>query len=202
MRILIHGPQGSGKSSVGKALADHLKIPFIGAGLVFRHVSEKSRFYEILHTYMSQGELVPNSIAGRIFENAVHHIAPNNTYVLDSWMRDMEQLKHFDPDPTHVVVLNISRDTSKKRILGRRICESTGEMYNIYYNTPEELAECKGELIQRDDDTEEALDKRLDIYYNDTMQVIEYYKKQGIVTQVDAEPPLQEVIESTIKIFR
>lgn len=191
MIILLMGPQGSGKGTVGEFLSQRLNIPLIDVGSLLRTVSLDHPKYEEITTAMKKGELVLSLVVASLIKERISQGDCVDGYILDGWGRNMENIQKFNPDPDKVVVLNISRDTSMKRISGRRICDSDGKSYNINTLPTEELAKCKGNLIQRPDDTEEAVNKRLDIYYSETAAVIEFFRKQGKVVEVDAEglPP-------------
>ena len=120
-------------------------------------------------------------------------------YILDGWARNMGNLGFFDPGFDKAIVFKLSRQSSVKRITGRRVCTADGRTYNIYTLPKEELEACEGKLVQRDDDTEEAVNRRLDIYYSETMEVVEYLKQQGIVVEIDAEPMPDKIFKSTLK---
>ncbi|MBD3366101.1 AAA family ATPase [candidate division WWE3 bacterium] len=199
MRLMVMGPQGSGKGTTGKMLADHLNLPFISLGKVFREIPQDHALYDAIDQAMDAGELVPLPISSKIIAERLAQPDCSNGFVLDGWCRRMEDLHAYDPNPDTVLVLDISRETSIKRITGRRICTSDGKNYNIYTLPKEQLKECKGELIQREDDTKEAVETRLNIYYTQTKEVIEHFKKQGIVKTIDAEGPPEEVFENALE---
>jgi adenylate kinase len=142
---------------------------------------------------MIKGELAPNNITAEILRTALQGEAFKNGYILDGWARQLSDLEQFDPEPDLVVVLNISRETSIKRVSGRRLCSLDGETYNIYTMPPEDLKKCHGTLTQREDDTTEAVNKRLDIYYNSTVKVLDFYKKKGVLVELDGEGSPDEV---------
>jgi adenylate kinase len=105
----------------------------------------------------------------------------------------------YNPNPDIVLVIDISRETSIKRISGRRTCTSDGKIYNIYTLPKEILAECKGELVQREDDTEEAVKTRLEIYYSQTQEVIDYFIAQEKAKIIDGEGTPQEVFDLALE---
>jgi len=199
MRILLIGPQGSGKGTLGSFLSDHLEIPFISGGDLLRDLAENSPYYREVHTYMEKGALVPLDIMSGIIRERISQEDCTNGFIMDGWCRRTDDLKAFDPKFDLVLVLNISRETSIKRITGRRICSSNGKTYNIYTLPKEELEECTGELIQREDDTKEAVETRLNIYYTQTQEVIDYFEKKGLLKIIDAEGMPDEVLQNALK---
>ncbi len=197
MKILLMGPQGCGKGTIGKMLSEKLGLPLIEVGGLLRAASENNPNYKNLAEYLNKGKLAPYGLTADIIIEKIASL-DSAGYILDGWCRAMDELPYFDPKPDIVIVLNISRETSIKRITGRRICDSDGKTYNIYTLPKDELEKCAGNLVQRADDTEEAVNQRLAIYYNETTQVIEYYKKQGKVLEVSAEPLPDEILENIL----
>lgn len=189
------GPQGCGKGTIAELLGAKLNLPIVSVGALLRAVPESSPYHDVLQTSMNSGELAPNDIVAKIIEGELSRPEFSNGYILDGWLRQISDVNLFDPNPNLVFVLNISRETSLKRISGRRLCTLDGETYNIYTLPKEELAKCHGALIQREDDTIEAVNKRLDIYYTKTQEVIDYYKKKGVLIEIDGEGSPNEVFE-------
>lgn len=201
MKIFIMGPQGSGKGTIGSMLSERLGLPFVSLGEVFRQVSKDNSYYEAIQTAMSSGELVPLHIAASLIKDRLSKPDCQEGFILDGWCRRMLDVNTFDPEPDVVIVLDISRETSIKRITGRRKCTSDGKTYNIYTLPKEQLKECEGELIQREDDTEEAVTRRLNIYYTETKEVIDFYRKKGLVKVIDAEGMPEEVFQNALEVL-
>lgn len=199
MKILLMGPQGCGKGTQGERLSEKLHIPLVGAGNLLRSLTKSHPRYTEVMQYINAGNLAPFELVADLLVDRVSQPDCANGYLLDGWARDMGNLGFFDPGFDKVLVFNISRETSIKRITGRRICETDGKTYNIYTLPEEELAKCKGAFIQREDDTEEAVSVRLDVYYTKTIEVIEHFKLQGISVEVDAEGTPDEVFEAACK---
>jgi len=192
------GPQGSGKGTIGKMLSQHLKLPLVTLGQLLRDLPESNPRYNEVNDLMDRGELVPFDIAAALLKERISHEDCVNGYIMDGWARNMENLAHLDPDFDKVLVLTIAKETSVKRISGRRTCDTDGKIYNIHTLPKEDLANCKGMLVQRDDDTEEAVKKRLAIYYSETQEVIDHFKKKGIVVEVNAEGMPDEVFADVL----
>lgn len=196
MKILILGPQGSGKGTVGKMLCERLNIAHVSSGELLRNLPVTHPKFQEVQDTMNKGDLVSQKLVASLIRERVEDADCSKGYLLDGWGRAMIDLKYFDPGFDVVLVLNISRETSVKRITGRRICDTDGQTYNIYTLPREELEKCTGNLIQREDDTEEAVNHRLDIYYSETLDVINHFKSKGLVTEVDAEGMPDEVLQN------
>lgn len=192
------GPQGSGKGTTGSMLARHFDIPLISVGETLRAIPKGYPHYETINSAMEAGDLVPSKIMHEILKARLSSKDCASGFILDGWARRIEDLQAYDPQPDAVLVLEISRETSFLRITGRRICTSNGKTYNIYTLPKERLKECSGELIQRDDDTEEAVKKRLEIYYTQTQEVLDFFEEKGILKHVDAEGSPEAVFENAL----
>lgn len=199
MKILLMGPQGCGKGTQGKKLSKHLGIPLIGVGNILRSLPEDHPSYKTIHDAIDHGNLAPQDMIADLLRERVQEPDCANGFIFDGWGRSMIDFEYFDPKFDKIVVLNLSRESSIKRITGRRMCSTDGKIYNINTLPKEELAKCKGELIQRVDDTEEAVNVRLNIYYTETVKTIEHFKKKGIVVEVDAEPMPDVIFENVLK---
>ena len=199
MKILIIGPPASGKGTIGDLLSVKLRIPLVSGGELLRALTAKHPRYEELHKKMDAGELAPSDLVADLLKERVSHSDCSNGYILDGWARNINNLKYFDPKFDLVLFLDISEETAIKRISGRRICELTGETYNIYTMDKKELAECPSGFTQRDDDKENVVKERLAVYRKETSPVIEYFKKQHILVEIDAEPAPEEVFKNVCK---
>ncbi len=202
MKILLLGPQGSGKGTIGEMLSGHLNIPLVGSGELLRDLSETHPDYAMIHSIIARGDPAPQDKVAKLLEERVAQSDCANGFVLDGWGRTMLDLEYFNPGFDKVIVLTLSRETSVKRITGRRICEADGKTYNIYTLPKEELEKCPGALVQRDDDTEEAVNRRLDIYYAETLKVVNYFRGQELVVEVNAEGTPNEVFQATLSALK
>jgi len=198
MKILLIGPQGSGKGTLGPILSNHLEIPFVSGGDLLRDLPKSSSYYDEVCGCMEKGLLVPLDIMSSIVQDRLSQEDCVDGFILDGWCRRLEDLRAFDPEVDIVLVVDISRETSIKRITGRRLCTSDGKTYNIYTLPKEKLEECTGELIQREDDTKEAVEVRLNIYYIQTQEVIDYFEKKGILKVIDGEALPDKVFQNAL----
>ncbi len=198
MVILMMGPQGSGKGTVGRKLSSHLDLPILEVGKLLRDLPTDDYRYSTINEAMKRGELAPVDKVASILKDRIKEAGYANGFILDGWCRQLEDIKEFDPQPDIVLVLDIPRETSIERITGRRICTSDGKVYNINTLPRELLDECEGELVQREDDTERAVNRRLNDYYSLTKKVLDLYKDKGILKVVDASGLPEEVFRNAL----
>lgn len=195
MKILLIGPPACGKGTVGEKLLEQLKIPLVSVGNLLRGIPKSDSRYEKIHEDMDRGQMVDEKITAEVIKERISQPDCQGGYILDGWMREMSDLKFLDLPFDVVLFLNIPWEESIKRISGRRICEEDGFACNIYAKPKTELSceKCGGELIQRDDDREEVVRERFEVYEKDTIPVIDYYKGRGILREVNAEGTPDEV---------
>ncbi len=198
MKILMMGPQGSGKSTIGTMLSQELGVPLIAVGNILRSISESHPSYGLVSSTMRSGSLVDASVVASLLRERVSEPDCAMGYIMDGWGRRLEDLKAFNPGFDVVLNLDIPYDVSLKRISGRRLCTSNGKVYNIYTLPPEMLSECTGDLIQRPDDVEEAVKRRLDIYYSETQKVIDFFKEAGVLRVINAQVPPEQVFKACL----
>lgn len=197
MKILLMGPPASGKGTIGKLMSDELDLPIFSVGQILRDVPEDSPDYKEIHPTMDEGDLVHPPLVARLVKEETEKPKCKNGYILDGWMRNMEQKDYFDPKPDFVIFFNISDETAIRRISGRRFCPEDDFSCNIYTLPPENedhCDKCGGELVQRDDDKEEVVQTRLNLYKKETVPVIEHYREKGKLVEVNGEPTPEEVL--------
>jgi len=198
MKILIMGPPASGKGTIGEMLAKKLNLPLVSTGQLLRDVSESDLRYDEINTPMDNGELVPHHITANVLKERLSKPDCDDGYILDGWMRGLQQKDYFEPDLNAVLFINISPETSIKRISGRRICEKDGFTCNIYTlppKHPDNCDDCNGPLIQRDDDKEDVVKERLEVYEKETIPVVEYYKNKDLLAEIDGEGTPDQVFK-------
>jgi adenylate kinase len=184
MKLLMIGPQACGKGTQGEKLSEYLGIPLVTGGDLLRKLDPTHPRYPEIMRIMNAGELVPQDFLAELYKARVAEPDANNGFILDGWCRKLIDLTFFDPKFDKVVIINIPREESVKRISGRRLCSTDGKVYNIYTLEPSAI-HCAGELTQRADDTEEAVNRRLDIYYTETQKVTDHFKNLGIAVDID-----------------
>ena len=202
MRILLIGPPASGKGTVGRLLGDYLNIPVLSVGKFLRGIPKEHKHYEMINDVMRKGDLVPNHILGKMLTEEIQDSRYKDGVIIEGWLRQISDLDYFDPKPDYVLLLSISKETSRERILNRRVCAAHGHTYNLVYNPPRNEGVCDIDgsvLIVRDDDNEETLEKRWRIHEEKTIKTIEHYKKFGKLVDVSTEETPDKIFEEIKK---
>ncbi len=206
MRIVLLGAPGSGKGTQAKKLMADKNIPQVSTGDMLREaVAAGTRFGLKAKSVMEAGNLVPDDVVLGIISERLEKPDAQEGFILDGFPRtrqqalDLEELLDQMGTPLDTAVLmDVDFDVLMKRLTGRRTCSLTGKLLNVYFSPQEELDACTsagGELIQREDDNEETISNRLDVYRENTEPLIEFYRKRDKLTIVDAEGAIDEVYE-------
>ena len=206
MRIVLLGAPGSGKGTQARKLMAEKNLPQISTGDMLRAaVAAGSRFGQQAKTIMDAGNLVSDEIMLGIISERLAEADAADGFILDGFPRteqqalDLEDLLDQIGKPLDVAVLmDVDFDILTKRLTGRRTCSLTGKLLNVYFSSQEELDECTdagGELVQREDDVEETIKSRLDVYRRQTEPLIEYYRSRDRLKTVDADGPIDTVYE-------
>lgn len=208
MDIVLFGIQGSGKGTLAKALSSEFGFHYFETGGALRKLSQESSVLaEKVKAIIESGKLVPNEIVMEIIEDFMNKIPPNARVVFDGIPRKDDQAESFDKlmqklnrDFTGILI-EVPEKVALERLTSRRICESCKEVYPITF-TAENCAKCGGKLITRSDDTPESIKTRIALYYQETVPVIENYKKQGKLLSIDGTPSIEEVRESFFELVK
>ncbi|MAG29216.1 adenylate kinase [bacterium] len=207
--IIILGPQGSGKGTQGKKLAKKLDIPYLEAGKLLREEiasgSEKGKYFSSIID--KGGHLEDKDINAFMKDKIKESMGGSQGAVVDGFPRSHGQADGFEEVvlPTHVILIEIPDKESIRRLSARRQCPKDGKIYNMITNPPkhnETCDDCNEKLIQRVDDTQEAIQKRLKWYHKDTKPLIERYEKQDILHRIDGMPNISEVEKSVWEVFQ
>ncbi|MGB5688086.1 MAG: adenylate kinase [Woeseiaceae bacterium] len=209
MRIVLLGAPGSGKGTQAKKLMADRNIPQVSTGDMLREaVAAGTRFGLKAKPVIEAGNFVPDEVVLGIISERLARPDAEKGFILDGFPRttqqalDLEELLDQMGTPLDTaVLLDIDFDILMKRLTGRRTCSLTGKLLNVYLSPQEELDECTnagGELIQREDDNEETIANRLSIYGERTEPLIDFYRKRGKLTTIDAEGSIEEVYERLI----
>jgi adenylate kinase len=196
VRIVMLGRQGSGKGTQAARLAVLYGVPHISTGDAFRAAARNgAEVGRLAQSYMDRGELVPDDVVMEVLrEHLLQGKAEPAGFVLDGVPRNIVQAEALagmlGPKGLDVVInLDVSTEVVLRRIAGRRVCTSCGANYNVVDNPPKVPGTCDvcgGKLVQRDDDTEEAVKRRLEIYESVTAPLVDWYEGQGLLATVDA----------------
>lgn len=204
MRIVLLGAPGSGKGTQAKKLMADRHIPQVSTGDMLRDaVAAGTRFGQQAKAVMEAGQLVPDDVMLGIISERLTQPDAADGFILDGFPRteqqanDLEELLDELETPLDAAILmDVDIDILMKRLTGRRTCSVNGELLNIYFSPQAELDACVaagGELVRREDDNEETIGKRLDVYRRQTEPVIGLYRKRGKLKTIDAEGSIDEV---------
>ncbi len=204
MNILIFGPPGSGKSTHSRNIVERYGLSYISSGDIIRsEIARGTSFGRELDRYISRGDLIPDTIVNTLIISRLRRQRSN--FIIDGYPRTAEQvlaLENYLYD--HGINLDlameifISKDESVERIAGRRICPKCGAVYHVKYNPPKIPGRCDvcgSKLVQRDDDREEVVERRYDIYVSNMRPIINFYKRQGLYVRIDGHGSIKEVWE-------
>ena len=206
--IILLGPQGSGKGTQGKKLAKKLDIPYLETGQLLRdEIASGSEDGKRFASFMDKGDLVPPEDAIALMSKKITQaVSDSGGAVIDGFPRSAEQAKGFpkEIEPSHVILIDLPDKESIRRLSARRNCPKDKKIYNMITAPPknnETCDQCGEKLVQRDDDKEDAIKQRLDVYHKDTEPLVEKYEEQGILHRIDGMPDIPEVEKSIWKIF-
>ncbi|MGM5485012.1 MAG: adenylate kinase [Nanobdellota archaeon] len=202
MKILLIGPQGSGKGTQAQKIAERYDIPHISTGDIFReNIKNKTDLGKEAKSYIDNGKLVPDDLTNRLVQDKVKGLSG---FILDGYPRNKTQAKYLDTitDIDIVLEIQLSAEETLKRLAGRRICPKCGENYHINFKPPKEPEKCDhddGDLYQREDDKPEAIHKRMEIYNNETVPVLDYFKDK--VKEINGEQDIENVFSEIRKVL-
>ena len=212
MNLLIIGAPGAGKGTMSDILIKNFNLVHISTGDMLREaVRNETPVGLKAQEHMNKGELVPDEVIHDIIVERLSKDDIDNGFLFDGYPRTRAQaedldviLKQLDKKIDIVINLNIADEELIKRITGRRICPTCGEIYNTYFKAPEKEGicdKCGSELTQRKDDNLDSLKVRLSEYHKNTQPVIEYYEDKGLVKQTDASKGVAQVFEEIRSIL-
>ncbi len=193
--VLLLGAPGAGKGTQSANLADEFGLEHITTGDALRENKDMETEYGAPREFMEAGELVPDPVVNEIVAAAIEAA---DGFVLDGYPRNLDQADFLDEITSLDVILYlaVSRSELVDRLTGRRVCRACGANYHIEFDPPEESGvcdECGGELIHRDDDTEDTVRERLRVYEENTAPVVERYRDHAGFVKVDGERSLPAV---------
>ena len=187
MNIILFGAPGSGKGSQAKLITEDFGIPQISTGDILRdHISRQTDLGKIAKTFIDDGKLVPDEIVISLVKDRISLEDCKNGYILDGFPRTIQQAERLMKFAKIDVVIYIDANINdvERRILTRRICSNCGKIYNISEKYIESCETCGSKLIQRDDDKLEVVRKRIETYLMQSEPLIEYYRKNKILSTV------------------
>ncbi|MDE6748811.1 MAG: adenylate kinase [Lachnospiraceae bacterium] len=204
MKIIMLGAPGAGKGTQAQMIADKYDIPHISTGDIFReNVKKGTELGMEAKKYMDHGLLVPDELTVKILLDRVAQADCKNGYVLDGFPRTIPQAEVLDKAITelgekidYAINVDVPDENIIRRMSGRRACLACGATYHIEHIPPKKEGicdKCGKELVQRDDDKEETVKNRLDVYHKQTQPLIDFYTKQGVLRTVDGTMDMKDV---------
>jgi adenylate kinase len=203
--LILFGAQGSGKGTQARMLQDWLGVPQVATGDLFRaNLGQGTELGKLAKSYMDRGELVPDSVTVAMVEDRLSQPDAAKGAIFDGFPRNLAQaealdamLAQWDTGIKAAVYIRLDRDDLMKRITGRRTCKNCQAVYHVEFNPPKVdgvCDACGGEVVQRADDADEvAVARRLDIYFEQTTPVIDYYRGKKLLKEVDGSLSIETV---------
>lgn len=208
--VVFIGPQGAGKGTQAARIAPRFNLLHLATGDLFRALmSQNSELAAEVRSYYDRGDLVPDALTARVLFAALDEQAASADVrgaLIDGFPRNAAQAAVLDEQIAErgetlaaVVHIDVKRDVLMKRLTGRLVCKTCGATYHREFNPPKVECVCDldgGELYVRSDDTEEAVARRLDIYFEQTEPLLERWRERGLVLDVDGDQPIDDVTEA------
>jgi adenylate kinase len=200
MKLIFLGPPGAGKGTLAAKAVELIRVPHISTGAIFRAaIGAKNSLGLKIKAIIDAGKLVDDDITVALVKERLAQDDAQRGYILDGFPRTIPQAEalSFFSQVDKVIDFNIPDTTVLERLLGRRVCRKCGANYHIVFNKPktEQICDrCGGEVYIREDDREEAVRKRLEVYRWQTAPLIEFYRSRGLLVDVDARPLVDEVV--------
>ena len=213
MRAVLVGPPGAGKGTQAQFIASHLAIPKISTGDIFRsNVSTGTALGRRAKDYMDRGDLVPDEVTIAMVTSRLQEEDAQAGFLLDGFPRNVPQaetlkklLAEWDTRLDIVLELVVDDDEVVRRLSGRRTCRRCGRVWHATFDPPsrkDRCDDCGGELFQRDDDREETIRHRLDVYAQQTQPLIAFDADEGNLLGIDATGPVEEITDRALAALR
>lgn len=216
MYVILMGPQGSGKGTQAGRVAPRLGLVPVATGELFRGaIAAETELGRRIKAVYDRGELVPDELTVGLVEEKLDEVARERRLgdgvrgaLLDGFPRTRAQAEALDDvlarqadAVTAVVKIDVPRDILVARLAGRRVCRNCGAVYHVTFNPPLQPAvcdRCGGEVVQREDDTPAAVEKRLALYFLETEPLIAYYRERGLLAEIDGNRPIETVTDALV----
>jgi adenylate kinase len=213
VRAVLVGPPGAGKGTQAQFLSSNLSIPKISTGDIFRdNVSHGTALGRRAQGYMERGDLVPDEVTIAMVTDRLADDDTGAGFLLDGFPRTVPQaetlkkmLSAMDTRLDVVLELVVDDDEVVRRLSGRRTCRRCGRVWHVAFDPPSRPGicdDCGGELFQRDDDREETIRHRLEVYQQQTAPLVAFYADEGILLGIDATGPVDEITDRALSALR
>ncbi len=210
---ILLGAPGAGKGTQAAMLVLALGIPHVASGDLFReHLSKGTELGLLAKQYMDEGKLVPDDVTVRMVLDRLAQPDCAKGAILDGFPRTIAQAQALERALSAngqrikaALYIKVSNDELLRRLGGRYTCKNCGAVYHIVFDPPKQPGvcdKCGGPLYQRPDDTPETAKKRLDVYFQQTAPLIEYYRQQGLLREIDGEQPIEAVHAALLNVIK
>jgi adenylate kinase len=210
VRLVLLGPPGAGKGTQAAGIVEKFNIPHISTGDIFRkNIKEGTDLGNKAKSYMDKGLLVPDELVVEIVKDRLTEPDCKEGFLLDGFPRTVGQadslnseLESMNIKLDKVINIDVSKEELIERAVGRRICKECGATYHIKFNPPKQEGVCDicgGSLYQRDDDNEETVTKRIEVYMEQTQPLIEYYREKGILVDINGSQDIDKVFSDIVE---
>ncbi|HIN25270.1 MAG TPA: adenylate kinase [Dehalococcoidia bacterium] len=204
LRLVLFGPPGAGKGTQAQLLQEHFDLTHISSGDLFRrHVGKRTPLGLRANEYMNKGELVPDEVTIDIVLDKIMSIPDDDGFILDGFPRNPNQAQELEKklaaesrNLDKVVHIDVSEPELLRRLGGRYICRDCQSPHAIGAGedaSARTCDRCGGELYQRDDDAPEAVKKRIQVYNDETMPVLGFYRERGVLVEISGDNTVDEV---------
>jgi len=212
MDVILLGAPGAGKGTQAKALEEHSGLVHVASGDLFRSALRQGTELGMLaKSYMDRGELVPDGVVIRMIMERISQADCHRGVIFDGFPRTVDQvaaltveLERQGRELRHVLFLKVPDEMLLRRIAGRETCKTCGSTYNVYYfpsKRPDVCDECGGRLYQRNDDNMETAQRRLGIYFAQTLPLIDHYRTQGLLREIDGQREISQVTQDMLHVM-
>jgi adenylate kinase len=213
VRIVLVGPPGAGKGTQAQFIASHLGIPRISTGDIFRYnVTSNTELGRKAKEFMERGDLVPDEVTVAMVRDRLAEDDAQEGFLLDGFPRNVPQaetlkkmLLEWDVRLSVVLELVVDEDEVVRRLAGRRTCRRCERVWHVLYDPPARPStcdDCSGKLFQRDDDSEDTIRHRLEVYAEQTSPLIAFYADENVLIGIDATGPVEEITSRAMAALR
>ena len=205
MKLVLLGPPGAGKGTQAVRLSTHFGVPHISTGdILRRQVADKTALGKKAATYVRSGKLVPDALVIEMVRKRLQEKDAKKGFILDGFPRTREQAQALDKMASldRALLLFLDPEDLIKRSTGRRVCQDCESVYHLLMNPPKQPGfcdRCGGKLIVREDDKEETVRHRIEVYEDQTKPLVSYYKEKGILVQVYGSGLIDEVFHRALE---
>ena len=212
INLILLGLPGAGKGTASESIVDKYHLAHISTGDMFREAMANETPVGLeAKSYIDKGNLVPDEVTAKLVEERLKQPDTKNGFILDGFPRTTVQAelleditKRLEKPLTNVIAIDVDEDVLIKRLSGRRTCVDCGKSYHVVYNPPqvEGICDtCGGQLQQRADESEEAVQVRIEIYNRQTKPLIDFYNSKKQLININGDQPMEKVTEDIFKVL-